>query len=308
MESVQNNNLTVQYSTGQNKHSRIKPAVPNFSASIDENQPNKKTPIINFFKSMIAPVILWVGASFIHKFIKDDAKIGINKEDVEKVLNYMDEKHKLTKDHGFKILIAPAGSKKAKELIENCGGATFSYSQEGKSIQAATERASNILHEAGHVINHNCTSLGKAYLKTHWSILSSLAKYKLPAFFGTVSGLPILITGLLCAVTGISNLIKSRKKPEEEKQNPIIKFIHDNLGALTLLAFTPQILDESMATYRALSATKKIAPNILKPLSKNLLVALSSYIIPAASIYLAVLAGRTFSDELKEKKQHSLTQ
>jgi len=230
------------------------------------------------------------------KLMKNDKELGINFDSVKKVFSAMltDDKNNLIKK-GVKYYIAPEGSGDAKNIIKNYGGGAYVFSAKNgiKQIDIAMERASSSLHEAGHAINHNCTKLGKLYSK----VLS-----KMPSFLKNPLMLATALVIVLQFVGNAYNKPKTAKSENQKEPFSITKFVHDNIGKLSVLAFTPLLLDEGFATKRALSAAKKVVPEILKPLRKNLFTAGITYLLSANAMLVSSLLGRKYVDEVKAQQ------
>ena len=312
MNGIQNSNLGLKY---QNKTAvndlAAKPsfAAKNNSSEVSEQPKPKKSPWPWFGLGVFAPLLSPVISLKLLKAVKKDADLGINRKSVDKVLKHMSEENKLA-EKGVKFEFLKNGSKKAEVLNKNYGGASYSFSKKQgvNKVSATVEKASLSLHEVGHAINRNCTKMGKGY----WNILEKMKLFetKLPKslrkFFPlSPITVPVYASFILYLIGNAVKIEKPKNKnPEnEEKQNKkfsISKFIHDNLGKLTLAAFAPMLIDESTATIRALKATKKASPEILKPLRKNLLLAFGSYLAITATTLVSTLSLRKFSDTQKE--------
>lgn len=315
MEGIQSGSLISSYSSSKKNNSfRANPIAFQTDAtdSIVDNLSQKKNPLHLLILGILAGFAGPIMATSMVKMLKTDNDLGIKKDSVEKTLSQMWSDNNLSKK-GVTQYFASANSEESKELIKNYGGAVYFYEKEKgiNQIEAANERLSMSLHEAGHAINWNCTKLGKLYAniinklnKLNLKIPESIRKY---IQITPVSAALYLSTIFL--MIGIANTNnKNSKKQSKEQENPTNKFsikklVHDNLGELTIAAFLPNLTDETTATIRALKATKKIAPEMLKPLRKNLLIALSVYFIPAGAALTSALAFRKYVDQVKAQKQ-----
>ncbi len=293
MTTIQNNNLLAQRLNNEQNKRLPKPApIPPVL------EPPKKNPPIHLL--LLSGGIAMANIPLFHiitqKMIKNDKELGINFDSVKKVFSTMltDDKNNLIKK-GVKYYIAPEGSGDAKNIIKNYGGGAYVFSAKNgiKQIDTAMERASLSLHEAGHAINHNCTKLGKLYYK----VLS-----KMPSFLKNPLMLSTVAVIILQSIGNAYNKPKTARNSNQKESFSITKFVHDNIGKLSLLAFAPLLLDEGFATKRALSAAKKFAPEMLKPLRKNLFPAALTYLLSANAMLISSLLGRKYVDEVKAQQ------
>jgi hypothetical protein len=243
---------------------------------------------------LLIPILSLPAVNFISKhFMKSDKELGIDFNSVKKSLDYMFEENKLD-EKGVTAHFAAKGSEDAKYLLNNCGGGLYGFSLDGsKVIFTMQERASAALHEAGHAINHNINKLTEGY--------SKLFK-KLPKFIGGPKGLAILGGFVVQFIGQGYNKPQKVNGQSEKEKHSILKFIHNNMGKLVFLGFTPILLDEGFATARALKAAKKISPEILKPLKRNLFIAGATFILTAGANVVAAMLNRKYADQGKALK------
>lgn len=301
MEGIQSGNLIPKYS------GKKRPEInsvgfcensTNSSAVSVSSQNVNKLPIHLWLLSCTMPIVgLVIPRLFSEKLMKSDQALGIKSDEVKKVLDHMFEEHKLT-EKGVKYVFVQEESEAAKILEKNCGGAAYLLS---KKVTAIPKKFSLILHETGHAINQNCTKLGKVYNNF---LSKTIGKLNPEKFFAKTLGLrdPLNLTfyaAIILQLVGNSYTIaKIKGKNPDEKKFSFSKFVHDNIGKLTLLLFAPILLDEGFSTYRAIKATKKVSPEILKSLRKNLFIAGGTYLITAASMLISVLASKNFNDHV----------
>lgn len=284
-----------------------KPAAFSPSEAQKQNSPivtkTQAPPKINqgfFFFAMLAPVIVLLAPAFLMKFIaKSDKSWGINQESVKKVLDYMFKENKLS-EKGVSIQFHEDASVEAADLMKKFGGAAYSYSKNNSvnKINCAEGRASMALHEAGHAISRNCKKLGKLYT----NFVSNTVKI-IPDFAHKLLGLKSPVNMAFFGVFALqmigNNYNNSRlagKNPDEKKFS-LSKFIHKNIGIITAVCFAPILIDEGYASCKAIQAAKKIAPEMVKPLTKNLLLAGSTYLLTAGVSLFSSLANRKISNQ-----------
>lgn len=301
MEGVQSGNLIPKYSVA--KETETNPVgfsqnPTNSSAVSVPSQNVNKLPMHLLFLSMFGVLAaVSLNTIFSKRFMKSDKALGINPDDVKKVINHMFEENKLA-EKGVKYGFVQDGSEAAKILEKDCGGAVYLLSNK---VAATSEKLSLILHEAGHAINHNCTKTGKAYNKFFQKTIAKLSPENvLVKTFEIRDPLNLaLYTSIILQLVGNSYTIsKIKGKNPDEKKFSFSKFVHDNLGKLTLLLFSPILLDEGFATYRAMKTTKQISPQILKPLCRNLFIAGGTYLAIAGAAIASVMASKKFNDQV----------
>lgn len=146
-------------------------------------------------------------------------------------------------------------------------------------------------HETGHAINDNLSKTGR--------FLQHAGDYSKLAAGG------IIIASLL-----------AKEQNENNEKNPVNKalnLIKNNAGKLIFLAYTPQILEEGLASYRG----EKLAKNLLdeklfKKLKTANRIALSTYIIAAGALAvsgtMAVKAKDFVSAKLNKSKKAFFTE
>lgn len=292
MTTIQSSNLLAQRF---NNDTRMPVSAIQINPVSNENEPKaplKKPSLALVGLSLAIPILSFPAVNFITRsLIKNDKELGINVESVKKALEPMLTENKL-KDKGVTAHFAAEGSEDAKALLKGYGGGA--YFCDSKQLHIMEEKASLSLHEAGHAINHNCSKIGEMYSK----VLK-----KLPKFVGGPLGLAIW-SGLAVQLIGqiYTKPQQVNGQPKEEK-HPILKFLHNNMGKLTFLAFVPMLLDEGFATVRALKSTKKFSSEILKPVRKNLLLAGATYALITAGNIVSTLLNRKYSDENKAYQQ-----
>jgi hypothetical protein len=290
--------LVLQY---VNSH---KTAVP-FSAPKSDTETSKNTTtnankprpnVLLLLVSALAPFASIFLCKFLDKkLMKTDEVLGIKIESVTKAWDYMFDENKL-EEKGVGGIIHKSGSQESEWLLKECGGGAYFHSKKHgiNQVEAAAQRASGILHETGHAINHNCAKLGKLYIY----ILEKMPKVlKDPLNIAALAAISLSIIGSLYNINKTTQ--DNNQSNTQNKKFSIMKFIHDNIGKLTVLAFTPILLDEGMASFRALKAAKKMAPEILKPLRRNLLLAGMTYVITAGVTLTSNLLNRKYVDQAR---------
>lgn len=281
---------------------------PNNAVSFPSNPVNtyseiKKpiNPLLWLGLGIIAPFAAFFGGQHLSgKSIKSDKQDGIDFKDVNKVLDNMLKENKVDESK-LKVEFTPIDSEESKKLLKEYGGGVYLRdTTDGTNIiRTATERASLSLHETGHVINQTCTTLGKLWAKF---IHKTVTIKSLPKAYKTPLGVSSIIAGALFGIGYFSYLGKNKDQNSKTNHFSLTKFINENIGKLTLLVFSPLLMDEAMASYRALKAAKKVAPNMLKPLRKNLLLAFSTYVLTAAGTIASNMLFRKAFDEFYHKK------
>lgn len=292
MTTIQSSNLLAQrFNNGISAPVNIAQASP----VNNDNEPKelpKKPSLALVGLALAIPILSIPAVNFIaKKLIKEDKELGIDIKSVDKALEHISKEHKLN-EKGISFYLSPAGSEDSKILLNNFGGGV--YDPIKKQVSMMGEKASNILHEAGHAVNHNCSKIGEMYSK----VLK-----KLPRFVGGPLGLAVW-SGLAVQLIGqiYTKPPKVNGQPEEEKHS-ILKFIHNNMGKLTFLAFVPVLIDESLASFRALKAAKTVSPEILKPVRKNLLFAGGTYALITVGNIISTLLNRKYADENKAYRE-----
>ncbi|MEI8128429.1 MAG: hypothetical protein WCG95_02325 [bacterium] len=294
MTTIQNTNLLAQrLNNEQNKKLTVSMAN---QPIVNTPQNTQKQPPWNLL--LLSMGLIFANIPLFHlintKLMKSDKELGINFDSVKKVFDKMFAENKLA-EKGVTSCFVLTGSEEAKNLIKTAGGGAYIFDlKKGiKQIATVRETASVSLHEAGHAINHNCTKLGKFYSK----VID-----KMPSFLQNPLMLATVAVVVLQYIGNAYNKPKAGKKENQKEPFSITKFVHDNIGKLSVLAFAPCLLDEGFATKRALSATKKLAPEMLKPLRKNLFTAALTYLLSANAMLISSLLNRKFVDEVKAQQ------
>lgn len=282
----------------------VNPQSLSFNATNNKGDNKKSNHLEWLALGIIAPFATPLLTRPLNKTIKNDSEAGINVESVDKAFTHMWKENNLVKK-GVKFYFAPYNSDYSKFLIKNFGGAAYAFSDKLNinQIDTAMERASLSLHETGHVINHNCTKIGKMYknLIEKISLLNTKIPKPIAKYIKMTPATMAMGLSTIFLLTGVLGTRKKKNESESQKFS-IPKFIHNNLGKLTILAFSPILIDEATASIRALKATKKVAPEMLKPLGKNLALAFSSYVITTGFTLISVLAIRKYADLKKQNK------
>lgn len=293
MTTIQSSNLLAQRLNSDNKTTVSVPK----AGTINNEEATKQTPptppsLALLGLSIAIPLLSFPAINFITKrLMKSDKALGIDFNNVKKTLDNMLKEEKLS-EKGVTANFWAEGTEDAKYLFKNHAGGAYMFDKASgkKTIETMTERASLSLHEAGHAVNQECSKIGKLYAR----IIE-----KTPRFFGGPIGLAIW-SGLAIQLIGQGyNKPKKVNGQQEAENHPILKFIHNNMGKLTFLAFVPVLLDEVFATSRALKATKKVSPEILKPLKRNLLFAGATYLLVAGGNVISTLLNRKYADRAK---------
>lgn len=267
-------------------------------ASNDTTQkPNPKKSLYYLLLGAFAPLASIVLSKQMVKLMKTDAELGIKSEDVDKVFEAMVKEHGFTGDKMLKLFVAKSGTKEHDFLIKEAGGGCYAGSLH--QIDVAEDRMSLILHETGHAINLKCTKLGAL-----WNNYLKITGKLLPNFLKSPIGIASTLSGALLFVGLFGKAANDAKKAaNQDKQTnsfSISTFIYNNIGKLTLLLFSPILIDEASATIRALKAAKKEAPQIVKPFGRNMAFAYSTYLISTIGVLASVMAFRAFSEESKK--------
>jgi hypothetical protein len=154
----------------------------------------------------------------------------------------------------------------------------------GKYAFGNKTNPSYIFHEIGHSAVIHSNKWGKALAKS--SIL-----------------LPIALTPLF--ITALFH----KNTDHKEGASPLQKtkaFIHDNMGKITLAAFSPMLINEFLASHKAIQFLKKakeITPEQLKFIKGKYAIAYSSYIGLTLASLAAIKLGIYIKDKLTGIKQ-----
>lgn len=146
------------------------------------------------------------------------------------------------------------GQKLSGELSSVAGGENAFYSDAIKLAVAPKSKPSLILHELGHAINAHSGKLLKFLQESR----------------GKLTAIPSVL------------LLFNQLTPKEENNKKT--FIERNAGKIGFLAFLPTIIEEGIASLRAISASKKVNKAInasmdIKALKKNYAFAWMTYLI-----------------------------
>lgn len=272
-------------------------AVPLDSSKDTTQKPNPKKSLYYLLLGGLSPAAGIVLSKQMTKLMKTDKELGISREDVEKVFSSMVKENGFVDDKKLKLFTAKSGTKEHDFLIKNAGGGYYAPSVH--QIDVAEDRMSLILHETGHAINVKCTKLGNL-----WSKFLEISTKILPNFLKSPIGIASTLSGILLFVglfgKAANDAKKAANKDKQTNSFSISTFIYNNIGKLTLLLFSPILIDEASATIRALKAAKKEAPQIVKPFGRNMAFAYSTYLISTIGVLASVMAFRAFSEESKK--------
>lgn len=185
-----------------------------------------------------------VNMLLIKKISEENKKIPF--EEIKNVCEYMYNSYNLAKKD-FKYIFWTKGSSKAvktdgKDITKNIDkqlkNSAFFSPQNNLAI-TLKENAFDMIHEIGHAISFN--KFGK-----FWT--------------NSIKKLPYLT--ILLPLIAIAPTKLTQKNPKLEK---IKEKADSNAGKIFMASFAPWLIEEILASSRAIKNTKKIAPNLLKP-------------------------------------------
>lgn len=133
-------------------------------------------------------------------------------------------------------------------------------------------------HEIGHAMNRNFSKIGKI-----------LQKMRIPATILTV-------------ILPFTAMLTKKNDNPTSKWQKTKKFIKDNVGKLTVLAFSPIVIEEIMASVKGQKLAKMCCSSkALKAVTKSHILSALSYISAAITSGVAAFAGNKVRDKIVDK-------
>ncbi len=133
-------------------------------------------------------------------------------------------------------------------------------------------------HEIGHAMNKNLSKIGKI-----------LQKMRIPA-------------SILTAILPFTAMLTKKNDNPTSKWQKTKKFIKDNVGKLTVLAFSPIVAEEIMASVKGQKLAKMCCSSkALKAVTKSHILSALSYISAAITSGVAAFAGNKVRDKIVDK-------
>lgn len=136
-------------------------------------------------------------------------------------------------------------------------------------------------HEAGHAMNANLSTIGKALQKCR------------------------PLTMLMVPISLIA-LFKTKKADGEEPKNKLDKatdFVKKHAGKLTFLTFAPILIEEGMATLKGNGLAKKLlSPDLAKKVSKTNALGYLTYLGMAVLSSVGIFLGTKVKDKIAHNK------
>ncbi len=198
------------------------------------------------------------------------------REDVEKVANTMKKEKGLSAyihyiDHKNKVGLQNMFPNLSKSLDVVADGRNAFYTNQGNFVVAPKSKPSLILHELGHAINFEKSS-----------VMRGLQKLRVVGMFAPM------------AIAALNNASGARR---DGKKN----FWERNAGTIGFCAFLPTIIEEAAASIRGINAAKKtLGSNAnLKVLKKNYFLAWMTYLLAGIGTGIAAKLAITDVPDVK---------
>ena len=223
---------------------------------------------------------------------KDQKALAVIAEEIEKSKSGLLPK---LKDKYYKALFGKFGNseqmtKMMDEMIKRAQfmqfklGMNSAYFPKANKILVSEQTLSpSVFHEIGHALNNNFSKVGKVLQKMRPAALIAV---------------PII------SLLALTTKRRVEDKPKDRKINNGLDFIKRNAGQLTLLAFAPVLIEESMATIKGNKLAKNLladAPKLLKKVKIGNALGLASYTLAAVGSAFALKAGIKAKDNIQHK-------
>lgn len=141
----------------------------------------------------------------------------------------------------------------------------------------------SVFEGIGHALNNNFSKIGKELINAKRIALIAV---------------PVI------SILALTTKRRVNDKPKDRKINGGLDFIKRNAGTLTILAFTPKIIEKAMAIFKGNKLAKetlKDAPALLKKVRVNNVLSIASCVIAAVGSAIALKAGISAKDNIQHE-------